>query len=102
MQVAKLVLQLDVDALTTFRLNVQLYRSRGVVSPIFSVGCFSALCLHVSHARPGLNCIVLSSQLCCLRVVCINMNKFFSRRGGVLVVFLVREATRGEKATVWR
>ena len=40
------------------------------VSPIFSLGCFSALCLHVSHARPGLNCIVLSSQLCCLRVVC--------------------------------
>ena len=35
---------------------------------------FSALCLHVSHARPGLYCIVLLSQLCCLRVVCINMN----------------------------
>jgi len=45
------------------------------VSPIFSLGCFSALCLHVSHARPGLNCIVLSSQPCCLRVVCINMNE---------------------------
>jgi hypothetical protein len=45
------------------------------VSPIFSLGCFSALCLHVSHARPGLFCIVLSSQLCCLRVVCINMNE---------------------------
>jgi hypothetical protein len=45
------------------------------VSPIFSFyGCFSALRLHVSHVRPGLNCIVLSSQLCCLRVVCINMN----------------------------
>ena len=45
------------------------------VSPIFSLGCFSALCLHVSHAKPGLNCIVLSSQLCCLRVVCINSER---------------------------
>ena len=44
------------------------------VSPIFSLGCFSALCLHVSQLRPGLYCIVLSSRLSCLRVVCINMN----------------------------
>jgi hypothetical protein len=41
------------------------------------IGCFSALCLHVSQLRPGLYCIVLSSRLCCLRVVCINMNEFF-------------------------
>jgi hypothetical protein len=39
------------------------------------IGCFSALCLHVSQLRPGLYCIVLSSRLCCLRVVCINMNE---------------------------
>ena len=38
-------------------------------------GCFSALRLHVSHLRPGLYCIVLFSRLCCLRVVCINMNR---------------------------
>jgi hypothetical protein len=41
-------------------------------------GCFSALRLHVSHPRPGLYCIVLSSRLCCLRVVCINMNERFA------------------------
>ena len=39
------------------------------------IGCFSALCLHVSQLRPGLYCIVLSSRLACLRVVCINMNE---------------------------
>ena len=53
-------------------------RARGCehcVSPIFSFyGRFTALRLHVSHVRPGLYCIVLSSQLCCLpvRVVCIH------------------------------
>jgi hypothetical protein len=51
-------------------------RARGCehcVSPIFSFyGCFTALRLHVSHVRPVLYCIVLSSQLCCLRVVCIH------------------------------
>jgi hypothetical protein len=40
------------------------------------IGCFSALCLHVSQLRPGLYCIVLSSRLSCLRVVCINMNEY--------------------------
>ena len=42
------------------------------------IGCFSALCLHVSQLRPGLYCIVLSSQLCCLRVVCIHNEKDIS------------------------
>ncbi len=38
-------------------------------------GCFSALRLHVSQLRPGLYCMFVSSRLCCLRVVCINMNE---------------------------
>ena len=43
------------------------------VSPHFLFyGCFSALCLHVSHVGPGLYCIVLFSQRRCLRVVCIH------------------------------